>query len=97
LDLRFDWRKSKVASWIRRIETAELVAYYRKRREPGRGSCLRRLGGTSPTLPGRISAEVVVGNTFEELKAPGREKVAGKIVLFHVPFDKQKSGDIRVW
>jgi Iap family predicted aminopeptidase len=38
-----------------------------------------------------MSAEVVVVNNFDELKALGHDKVAGKIVLFNELFDKQKA------
>jgi hypothetical protein len=52
---------------------------------------LTALGGSTATPADGIQAEVVVVNNFDELKSLGREKVAGKIVLFNEIFDKQKA------
>ena len=41
------------------------------------------------TPPDGITADVVVVRDFEELKSLGKEKVAGKIVVFNHPFDKE--------
>src|SRR5207302_1483135 len=40
-----------------------------------------------------ITTDVVVVKSFDELNARGREQVAGKIVLFNVPFDKEKAAN----
>src|SRR5207245_1779196 len=40
-----------------------------------------------------IEAEVITVRNFDELKALPRDKVAGKIVLFNYPFDKQMAGE----
>lgn len=45
------------------------------------------LGGSVATPPGGIKAGVVEVRSFEELKALGREAVAGKIVFFNRPMD----------
>ena len=45
------------------------------------------LGGSVATPPGGITAEVVSVASFDALNALGREKVAGKIVLFNVPYE----------
>src|SRR6202035_795041 len=46
----------------------------------------------SPSTPTEgLTADVVTVSTFEELQALGRDKVAGKIVLFNEIFDKQKA------
>ncbi len=85
LDVRLE--EVKVVSWIRGVETAELVEY------PGQVSgttqkiVLTALGGNTPTPAEGITGEVVVVHSFDELNALGREKVAGKIVLFNVRFD----------
>jgi hypothetical protein len=42
-----------------------------------------------------IEAEVLVVKNFDELKSMPREKVAGKIVLFNYPFDKQMAAEGR--
>ena len=80
-----------VPHWVRGAETAALVEY------PGMVSgttqkvILTALGGSSSTAPDGLTAEVVTVNTFDELTALGRDKVAGKIVLFNEIFDKQKA------
>jgi Iap family predicted aminopeptidase len=81
----------KVPHWVRGVEAAELLEY------PGQAAgipqkiVLTALGGSTATSPTGLTAEVVVVNDYDQLKALGREKVAGKIVLFNVPFDKQKA------
>jgi Zn-dependent M28 family amino/carboxypeptidase len=81
----------KVPHWVRGAETAELTEY------PGQASgttqkvVLTALGGSTSTPVEGISTEVVVVNNFDELKTLGRDKVAGKIVLFNELFDKQKA------
>src|SRR5262249_53847486 len=52
---------------------------------------LTALGGSTATPTEGINAEIVVVNNFDELKSLGREKTAGKIVLFNEIFDKQKA------
>jgi Zn-dependent M28 family amino/carboxypeptidase len=49
------------------------------------------LGGSTSTPPDGLTAEVVSVNTFDELTALGRDRVAGKIVLFNEIFDKEKA------
>src|SRR5436305_1665975 len=53
------------------------------------------LGGSVATPADGITADVVAVNTFDELKAMPRDKVAGKIVLFNYPFDKQIAAEGR--
>ena len=48
-----------------------------------------RAGRQCATPSQGIEAEVIVVKDFDELKSLGRDKVAGKIVLFNYPFDKQ--------
>ncbi len=52
---------------------------------------LTALGGSAATPADGLTAEVVTVSTFDELAALGRDKVAGKIVLFNEIFDKQKA------
>ena len=91
LGLDVQLEEVKVPHWVRGQETAELIEY------PGQASgakqriVLTALGGSTSTSADGISADVVVVDNFEELKALGREKVAGRIVLFNELFDKQKS------
>lgn len=79
--------KVMVPHWVRGQETASLVVW------PGQGKgttqkvVLTALGGSVATPPEGLTADVVVVNSFDELNALGREKVAGKIVLYNVRFD----------
>ncbi len=50
---------------------------------------LTALGGSSATPPEGVTADVVVVDNFDELAALGREKVAGRIVLFNEKFDER--------
>jgi len=47
------------------------------------------LGESVATPKEGITADVVTAKDFDELKAMPRDKVAGKIVLFNYPFDKE--------
>lgn len=80
-----------VRQFMRGTDAAELVEY------PGQvpGTTQRiyvaALLGNAPTSDVGITADVVVVNSFDELKQLGREKVAGKIVLFNVVYDHRKA------
>lgn len=91
LGLEVRLEEVKVPHWVRGAETAELVEF--DGRVPGavQKIVLTALGGSTSTTAEGISADVVVVNTFDELKALGREKVAGRIVLFNEIFDKRKA------
>jgi carboxypeptidase Q len=81
----------KVPHWVRGAETAQLVEYAGQTDGTSQKIVLTALGGSSATPTDGITVDVVVVNTFDELKALGRDKVAGRIVLFNEPFDKQKA------
>jgi carboxypeptidase Q len=81
----------KVPHWVRGVETAELVDYTGHVAETSQKIVLTALGGSASTPADGITAEVIVVNNFDELKALGHDKVAGKIVLFNELFDKQKA------
>lgn len=91
LGLEVQLEEVKVPHWVRGAESAELVEY--KGLVPGTSQkvVLTALGGSTATPSEGLTAEVVVVNNFDELKALGRDKVAGKIVLFNEIFDKQKA------
>jgi len=91
LGLEVQLEEVQVPHWIRGIETAELVEYPGQAPGTMQKIVLTALGGNVPTLASGLTAEIVVARNFDELKALGRDKVAGKIVLFNVPFDKQKA------
>ena len=79
--------------WIRGVETAELVEYPGQAPGTMQKIVLTALGGNHPTPPQGITEEVVVVNSFAELDRLGRQNVAGKIVLYNFPFDKQKAAN----
>src|SRR5713101_7021085 len=75
----------------RGTDTAELVDY------PGHVDGAKQrifvtaLLGNSPTPDAGITADVVVVRSFDELKALGKDKIAGKIVLFNFVYDHRKA------
>jgi carboxypeptidase Q len=81
----------KVPHWVRGTETAELTEYPGQAPQTKQKILLTALGGSVATPPDGLNAEVVVVNNFDELKALGRQKVAGKIVLYNEIFDTQKA------
>lgn len=91
LGLEVQLEKVKVPHWIRGAETAELVEYPGQPAGAAQKIVLTALGGTAPTPPAGITAEVVVARSFDDFKALGRENISGKIVLFNFPFDKRKA------
>jgi carboxypeptidase Q len=80
-----------VPHWVRGAETAALVEYFGMVPNTTQKIVLTALGGSTSTPADGLTAEVVTVNNFEELSALGRDKVAGKIVLFNELFDKQKA------
>jgi len=80
-----------VPHWVRGTETAVLVEYPEMVPGATQKIVLTTLGGSSSTPPDGLTADVVTVSTFDELQALGRDKVAGKIVLFNEIFDKQKA------
>jgi Zn-dependent M28 family amino/carboxypeptidase len=80
-----------VPHWVRGAETAALVEYAGQVPGTAQKIVLTALGGSTSTPADGITAEVVVVDNFEQLKALGRDKIAGKIVLFNELFDKQKA------
>jgi carboxypeptidase Q len=89
LDVRLE--EARVPHWVRGAETAELVEYAGQAPGTKQKIVLTALGGSVATPAEGITTDVVVVNTFDELKALGREKVVGKIVFFNEIFDKQKA------
>lgn len=91
LGLDVHLEETKVPHWVRGVETAQLVEYDGQAPGTTQKIVLTALGGSASSPTEGITADVVVVNTFDDLKALGRDKVAGKIVLFNEIFDKQKS------
>ncbi|MBS1851804.1 MAG: M20/M25/M40 family metallo-hydrolase [Acidobacteria bacterium] len=91
LGLEVRLEEVQVPRWYRGVETAELVEYPGQAPGTVQKIVLTALGGNAPTSAQGLTAEVIVAHSFDELKALGREKVAGKIVLFDVSFDQKKA------
>ena len=80
-----------VPHWVRGAEIAALVEYPGMIPNASQRIVLTALGNSTATPADGLTADVVTVDTFDELQALGRDKVAGKIVLFNEPFDKQKA------
>jgi len=80
-----------VSHWIRGEEKAELVEFPGQAPQTTQRIVLTTLSGSSATAADGLTADVVVVHNFDELTALGRDKVAGKIVLFNVPYDERKA------
>ena len=89
LGLEVKLEKVMVPHWVRGLETAELTEFTGMAPNTTQKIVLTALGGSVATPKEGITAEVVVVNDFDELQALGRERVAGKIVLFNAKFDRQ--------
>src|SRR6266581_3135445 len=87
--------KVMVPHWVRGEETASLVQFPGMAENTTQKVLLCALGESVATPKEGITAEVVAAKNFDELKAMPRDKVAGKIVLFNYPFDKQIAAEGR--
>jgi carboxypeptidase Q len=97
LGLEVQLEEVKVPHWVRGVETAELVEYAGQVPGTKQKIVLTALGQSAATPADGLTAEIVVVNNFEELKALGREKITGKIVLFNELFDKRKAANGRAF
>jgi carboxypeptidase Q len=95
LGCEVQFEKVMVPHWVRGEETAALVQFPGMAENAVQKIVLCALGPSVATPPEGITAEVVVANNFDELKAFPREKVTGKIVLFTHSFDKQMAAQGR--
>lgn len=68
-----------VPRWVRGREGAEIVD------PPRHELAILGLGGSVATPPGGVEADVIVVNSFEELRARAVD-VKGRVVLFNAPF-----------
>jgi hypothetical protein len=89
LGLEVQLEKVMVPHWVRGVETGELIEFKDQAPNTTQKIVLTALGGSAATPPEGVTAEVVVVNNFDELRALGRAGVAGKIVLYNARFDKQ--------
>ncbi len=90
LDVKLE--KVMVPRWVRGVETGEIIEFPGQAAGTTQKVVLTALGGSVATPPAGITAEVVVARSFEHLQSLGREKVAGKIVVFNYAFDQQLAG-----
>ena len=91
LGLEVHLEPAQVSRFVRGEEKAQLVEYPGQAPETSQRLVLTAISGSSATPVDGITAEVVVVRNFDELAALGREKVAGKIVVFNVPYDERKA------
>src|SRR5437764_11151776 len=87
--------KVMVPHWVRGEETAAVVQFPGQAPLTTQKIVLCALGGSVATSAEGINVDTVVGKNFDELKSMPRERVAGKIVLFNYPFDKQMAAEGR--
>jgi carboxypeptidase Q len=87
--------KVMVPHWVRGDETAALVQFPGQAENTTQKIMLCALGPSVATPVDGIEAEVIAVRNFDELKSLPRDKVAGKIVLFNYPFDKQMAAEGR--
>jgi len=87
--------KVMVPHWVRGEETAALVQFPGQAPNTTQKIVLCALGGSVATPAQGTEAEVIVVKNFDELKSLSRDEVAGKIVLFNYPFDKQMAAEGR--
>jgi carboxypeptidase Q len=81
--------KASVPHWVRGVETAELIAWAGQAPGTSQKVVLTALGGSVSTPPEGVTAEVVVVDDWQQLRALPADAVKGKILLFNHVFDKQ--------
>jgi carboxypeptidase Q len=87
--------KCMVPHWVRGEERGELLEWPGMAPNTTQKIVLCALGPSVATPPDGLTAEVVPVKNFDELKSLGREKLAGKIILFTYAFDKQMAAQGR--
>ena len=81
--------KAQVPHWVRGAETGELIAWPGQAAGTKQKIVLTALGGSVATPAEGITAEVVVVDSWKELRALPGGAVQGKILLFNHRFDKE--------
>src|SRR5436309_10331806 len=84
-----------VPHWVRGEEIAALTQFPGQAENRTQKIVLCALGPSVPTPANGIEANVIAVGNFDALKSMPRDKVAGKIVLFNYPFDKQMAAEGR--
>ncbi|HEY8561540.1 MAG TPA: M20/M25/M40 family metallo-hydrolase [Pyrinomonadaceae bacterium] len=88
LGLEVRLQKLTVPHWVRGEERGELVEWTGMTPATTQKIVLTALGGSVATAPEGLAAEVVVVESFDELKRLGAKNIEGKIVLYNVKFDR---------
>ena len=81
--------KTMVPHWVRGAETGELLKWSGQAPGTTQKIVLTALGPSTATPPEGLVAEVVVVNSFEDLRRLPPDSVRGKILLFNERFDKR--------
>lgn len=89
LGLDVTLEKVTVPHWVRGQETGELVEFPGMATGTRQKIVLTALGNSVATPAEGITADVIAVHDMAELQALGRDKVAGKIVIFDYPYDEQ--------
>ena len=87
LGLKVQLEKVMVPHWVRGEETAALVQFPGQAAGTTQKIVLTALGDSVATPAAGLTADVLAVRDFAELQSLGKEKVAGKIVLFNHTFD----------
>ena len=86
-DVRLE--KARVPHWVRGAETAELVEWPGQTPGTEQKIVLTALGGSVATAPEGMTAEVLVVDNWQALRALPADAIKGKILVFNHAFDKQ--------
>ena len=81
--------KTLVPHWVRGAETGELIGWPGQTPGTTQKIVLTALGGSGATPTEGLQAEVLVVNSFDELRQLPPTAAEGKILLFNERFDKQ--------
>jgi carboxypeptidase Q len=81
--------KTIVPHWVRGVETGEVLGWPGQTPGTTQKIVLTALGGSGATPAEGLQAEILVVNSFDELKLLPANAAKGKILLFNERFDKQ--------
>jgi carboxypeptidase Q len=81
--------KTEVPHWVRGVETGEVLSWPGQTPGTTQKIVLTALGGSGATPPEGLQADVVVVNSFADLRQLPAGAVKGKMLLFNERFDKQ--------
>lgn len=85
----------KVPHWVRGEETASLTDWSGRAAGLSQKIAVTALGGSVATPPKGLTAQVLAVRDYAELNTLGRDRVAGRIVLFTAAFDEQMAASGR--